>query len=115
MLNRVVEQTFGAHVELGHWLITSAKPRGRSCWSQAVTNPSRSCSSRTSQAFGQRRTTLDRNGAVARALLDGLVNHERRLLNKERTHGSKTAFRFAQRVTKRGESTSGEGVPCEAS
>ena len=50
------------------------------------------------QAFGQRRTTLDRNGAVARTLFEGLMNHGRRLFNQERAIGSHTAFRLAQRV-----------------
>ena len=38
----------GAPVELGHWLLTSAKPGGRSRCSHAVKIPSRSCSPRTS-------------------------------------------------------------------
>jgi hypothetical protein len=34
------------------------------------------------QTFGQRQITPDRNGAVARALIHGLVDHERRLIGK---------------------------------
>jgi len=47
MLNRVVAHQPGAPVELGRWLVASAKPGRRSRWSQVIANPSHSCPSRT--------------------------------------------------------------------
>jgi hypothetical protein len=108
MLNGVATQ-FGALVELGHRAVTSARPGRRLRWSRAVENPSRSCSGGL-QAFGQRRTTFNRNGAAVRALDYGLMNHARRLLTKEVDLESKPSERPDQRVTTRGASTSGSGV-----
>jgi len=38
----------------------------------------------THSGFGRRQITFDANGAVARALFDWLVNHERRGFEKEK-------------------------------
>ncbi len=60
-----------------------ARPRGRSTWSRAVRKPDPSYWARD-LGFRKRPTIPNRNGAVARALFDELVNKGRRLFKKER-------------------------------
>jgi len=63
-------------------LSTSVCPRCCSRWSQAVLNPGRSRSARTTGS-PQRQTILDSNGAAARTLFEELMNHRWRLFKKE--------------------------------
>ena len=67
---------------LGHWLVNKRGPaavqRGREPLE------SRPFVLSTNPGFGRRQITFDANGAVARALFDWLVNHERRGFDEER-------------------------------
>ena len=79
--------------ELGHRLVTSAKPGGRSRWSQAVKIPSRPSSARTS-GFRQRDHPLPNR--CASTLFEGLMNHAAPL-NQQRAMDH-TQRPLAQRV-----------------